>query len=155
MEPVLSATMQVVPQMVLFVMASRSVRLYVATHAAVIRLLLFALVIDLIDLFLHRPLQKTLTRERNEKTAESIYRWSHVRLDSMVAGKFKSIVIRGIPTAAFLMWVEWDGIATAWACVEIAPKIGRALEFGLRGLVGPKVALLLVAMPWLISVCQG
>ena len=51
-----------------------------------------------------------------------------------------------------LLWLEWDGITTAWACVEVAPKLGRALHFCLGGLVTNRAALLLVAVPWIFSV---
>ncbi len=142
---------QVLPTMLLMTIASRSVRLYVATHAAVRRFVRFALCVDVVNIFLDRRPQFAATQAVNEEKARIIKRFTGLTFAPRTASLIVSLPMSAI-AASVLLWLEWDGIATAWACVEVAPKLGRALHFCLGGLVTNRAALLLVAVPWIFSV---
>ena len=142
---------QVLPTMLLMTIASRSVRLYVATHAAVRKFVLFALIIDIFNIFLDRRPQFTATKGQNEEKARLIRGLTGLTVRPRQAGLIVSLPVSAL-AACSLLWLQWDGIATAWACVEVAPKLGRALHFCLGGLVTNRAALLLVAVPWIFSV---
>ena len=142
---------QVLPTMLLMTIASRSVRLYVSTHAAVRKFVLFALIVDFFNIFLDRRPQFTATRGQNEEKARLIHGLTGLTVRPRQAGLIVSLPVSAL-AACSLLWLQWDGIATAWACVEVAPKLGRALHFSLGGLVTNRAALLLVAVPWIFSV---
>ena len=142
---------QVLPTMLLMTIASRSVRLYVATHAAVRRFVQFALCVDVINIFLDRRPQFTATQAVNEEKARLIKRFTGRTFAPRTAALIVSFPV-SVMSGCTLLTIAWDGVTVAWACIEVAPKLGRALHFCLGGLVTNRAALLLVAVPWIFSV---
>ena len=116
---------QVLPTMLLMTIASRSVRLYVSTHAAVRKFVLFALCVDAVNIFLDRRPQFTATQAVNEEKARLIKKFTGLTFAPRTASLIVSLPVSAW-AASVLLWLEWDGITTAWACAWTRKRRSRA-----------------------------